>query len=301
MKIIWYSVSRIIVFTVMIAGNLYASETESSMTADQALAFLKDGNDRFINGKSQHPNQDSARRIETVTNGQHPFASILGCADSRVPLEVIFDRGIGDIFNVRVAGNVADIDEIGSLEYGAGHLKTPLIVVLGHSKCGAVTAVVKKDHVGPNIAKLVDNIIPAVAKAQQKNPSADVNTQIIEAITANVWQSIEDIVKHSPEIYELVETGKVKVVGALYDIETGKVTWLGTHPELIKIMVEVKLAEAKERRAPLKTVVANGSAGHEGAQSAEKKETGYKPAEPKKTTPEVLSKNSKENKKLKHD
>ena len=230
-----------------------ASDTPSVPSTDEVLKILTEGNIRFVSGKSLHSRQDSTRRVETVANGQHPLVSILGCSDSRVPLEAIFDQGIGDIFNVRVAGNVADIDEIGSLEYGAGHLGTPLIVVLGHSKCGAVTAVVKKDKVGENIAKLVDNIVPAVAKAQQKNPSADVNVQISEAITANVWQSIEDIIKHSPEIYELLENGKVKIVGALYDLESGKVTWLGPHPELIKIMVAVKVEEEKASKPARKT------------------------------------------------
>jgi carbonic anhydrase len=227
---------------------LASAATTAPVTADDALKMLQDGNARYVAGKSLHLREDQARRTETATGGQHPFVSILGCADSREPLEVVFDQGIGDIFNVRVAGNVADIDEIGTLEYGAGHVGTPLIVVLGHTKCGAVTAVVKKDHVTENIAKLVDNITPAVLKAQMANPGAEVNALINESITANVWQAIEDMIKGSPEIYELVETGKVKIVGAVYDIESGNVTWLGSHPELIKIMVAVKLEEEKAKK-----------------------------------------------------
>jgi carbonic anhydrase len=238
-------------FSIMVAFLIQpsmASGNASTVTADDALKMLQDGNARYVAGKSLHLREDQARRTETATAGQHPFVSILGCADSREPLEIVFDQGIGDIFNVRIAGNVADIDEIGTLEYGAGHVGTPLIVVLGHTKCGAVTAVVKKDHVTENIARLVDNITPAVLKAQMNNPGAELNVLINESITANVWQAIEDMIKGSPEIYEMVETGKVKIVGAVYDIESGNVTWLGSHPELIKIMVAVKLEETREKK-----------------------------------------------------
>jgi carbonic anhydrase len=156
---------------------------------------------------------------------------VLGCADSRVPPEILFDQGIGDIFTVRVAGNVADVDEIGTLEYGAGHLGIPLIVVLGHTKCGAVTAVVKKDHVSHNIIELVDNIIPAVNRVQKADPSASIDDQVKKSITTNIWQAIEDILKHSEEIAELVKVRKVKIVGALYDIKSGKVLMMGEHPD----------------------------------------------------------------------
>src|SRR5688572_3946938 len=110
---------------------------------DASLMLLKEGNARYASGKSQHPHLDAERRSSTVSQGQEPFATILACSDSRDPVELIFDRGVGDLFVVRVAGNVAGISELASVEYGVGHLNTPLLIVMGHTKCGAVTAVVK--------------------------------------------------------------------------------------------------------------------------------------------------------------
>ncbi|MEI6128068.1 MAG: carbonic anhydrase, partial [Pseudomonadota bacterium] len=147
-----------------------------------------------------------------------------------------FDQGIGDVFVIRVAGNVADTDEIGTIEYGVGHLKTPLLIVLGHSKCGAVTAVATGAEVHGSIPKLVDNIIPAVKKAKEKAPDAKGDMLVKEAITMNVWQAIEDTFKGSEEVRHLVNSGNLKVVGALYDIETGKVTWMGSHPRQVDLV-----------------------------------------------------------------
>lgn len=196
---------------------------------NQVLAKLLKGNERFVDGFSVFPHHDQATRTKTATEGQKPIVSILGCSDSRVPLEEIFDMGIGDLFVIRVAGNIADPSEIGSIEYGVGHLGTPLIMVLGHTKCGAVTAVVNGDKIGGNILSLIDNILPAVqsAKTNFKNSSSD--EILYQAIKANIWQSIEDILTRSSEIRKLVKEGKVKVVGAIYDIESGKVTSLGVH------------------------------------------------------------------------
>jgi carbonic anhydrase len=218
-----------------------------SVTPDDALKSLIDGNARYVSKKAAHAHQDSSRRVETFTDGQHPIVSVLGCADSRVPPEILFDQGIGDIFTVRVAGNVADVDEIGTLEYGAGHLGIPLIVVLGHTKCGAVTAVVKKEQVSENIGKLVDNIVPAVNVVLKANPTASIDDQVKKSITANVKQSIEDILKNSKEIAEFVEAGKVKIVGALYDIESGKVQIMGTHPDQQKILSSLKREEVHQQ------------------------------------------------------
>ena len=138
----------------------------SGLTPEQALKKLKDGNARYVSGSRQYPNLNQPRRDLTSTKGQHPFATIIGCSDSRVPIEHVFDAGIGDIFPVRVAGNVCDIDEVGSIEYGVEHLNTPIFVVLGHTSCGAVTAVARGDEVHGSIPQLVDNIIPAVEDAK---------------------------------------------------------------------------------------------------------------------------------------
>jgi carbonic anhydrase len=146
-----------------------------------------------------------------------------------VPPEVIFDVGVGDLFVIRVAGNIADRSEIASLEYGAGHLGTPLLMVIGHTKCGAVTAVVRGDKVGGNIVSLIDNIKPAVQSTRTQYKDASEDELIFNSVKANVWQSVEDILKYSREIRSLVKEGKIKVIGALYDIETGKITSLGVH------------------------------------------------------------------------
>lgn len=207
--------------------------TAGGPSPDQALALLKEGNAHYVSGKLSSPNISQARRDETK-GGQHPFASILGCSDSRAPIELVFDRGIGDLFVIRVAGNVSDTDEIGTVEYGAGHLGTPLIVVLGHKKCGAVTAVVKGDKVGGSIPQLVDNIIPAAKRAKDKRLEGD--DLINRAITENVLQSMADMLARSEEIRHLVASGKVKVVGAVYDIADGKVEWIGEHPEQAKLL-----------------------------------------------------------------
>src|SRR5262245_28073525 len=133
---------------------LFGTDAGSGVGPEAALKMLQEGNARFVAGKARHPHEDQGRRNETAS-GQHPFASILSCSDSRDPVEVTFDEGVGDLFVVRVAGNVADTDEIASLEYGAEHLGTQLIAVLGHTKCGAVTAVVNEDKLGGSLPQLV--------------------------------------------------------------------------------------------------------------------------------------------------
>ncbi len=195
-----------------------------SVTPDQAMQWLKEGNQRFLNGTPERPNLTPQRIAETFHHGQHPFATIISCSDSRVPVEHIFDRGIGDLFVIRVAGNVADTDEIGTTEYGAGHLLTPLILVLGHTRCGAVTAVVKGDKVGGSIPKLVDNIIPAVNRSKTKGLAGD--SLISDAIRENIHQSIHDLSVNSEELKHLLHEGKVKIAGAIYHVEDGTIEWL---------------------------------------------------------------------------
>ena len=191
---------------------------------------MKDGNTRFATGKSTYPDLSLDRRKETADKGQHPLAVIVGCSDSRAPVEVIFDWGIGDLFVVRVAGNVCDTDEIASIEYAAGHLKTPLIVILGHTKCGAVTAVATHAEVGGNIPKLVDNIQPAVDRVKKNQPNLSGDALIEASIKANIWQSIQDLLTRSEEVRKLINEGKLKVIGGMYHLDDGTVEWLGSHP-----------------------------------------------------------------------
>lgn len=219
------------------ASIAWASGTPASiLSPDQALERLMRGNERFVTGKPIHPNQDAFRRSSTGKEGQRPYATILGCSDSREPVELIFDAGVGDLFVVRVAGNTTYADQAGTIEYGAEHLGVPLLVVLGHTKCGAVSAVINGDHVGGNIPALVANIIPAANKAKADNPSLAGAELIDKAIVANTWQSIEDLFKQSPEVRGLVQSGKMKVVGGVYDLEHGTVNWMGEHPKQAELL-----------------------------------------------------------------
>ncbi len=204
---------------------------EATVAPDVALKALTDGNARYISSTATDAHRDQNRRCETVTGGQHPIAAILSCADSRAPVELIFDQGIGDLFVIRVAGNIADTNEIGSLEYGVGHLGVGLIVVLGHTSCGAVTAVVEKGTAHGNVAALLAHITPAADKARAQQPDAKPAALLNAAIRLNVWQSIEDICGKSPEIRAAVKSGKLKIVGGVYDLHSGTVQILGPHPQ----------------------------------------------------------------------
>ena len=215
-----------------VLATIASSAASVTPTPQEALAQLQAGQARFLAGTPAHPHQDSARREEIAT-GQMPFATVLTCSDSRVSPEILFDQGLGDLFVVRVAGNVSDTDEVGSMEYGAGHLHTPLLVVLGHSGCGAVKAVLDQAQVHGSIPELVDNIAPAVAQARAAAPGA---TLFAEAVKLNVWQSIADLLQRSAEIRELVHTGQLQVVGAVYDLPTGAVQWHGEHPEQARLL-----------------------------------------------------------------
>ncbi|HEY9609211.1 carbonic anhydrase [Allocoleopsis sp.] len=190
---------------------------KDDMTPEQALQSLMDGNQRFVKGKRENPHQNMSRMTE-VAKGQKPFASILGCADSRVPSEIIFDQGFGDLFVCRVAGNIATKEEIGSLEFGTLVLGTKVIMVLGHERCGAVDATIKGAQVPGQIASLIDAIKPAVEKSANQR-----GDKLENAIKSNVLYQIEKL-KTSPVISQLITEGKLKVVGGYYDLDTGTVT-----------------------------------------------------------------------------
>ena len=222
----------LIVVSVM-AG--YSNETAPAVNPNEGLQRLKDGNQRFTQEKRTYPHQDM-NRLREITPGQTPFATVLTCSDSRVAPELIFDQGLGDLFIIRVAGNVCDDDETGSIEYGTEHLGTPLLVVLGHTSCGAVTAVVKKAELSGSIPTLVNNILPAVQAAQTKNPDLQSDALLTEAIKLNVWQSIDDLFRKSPIIRELVKSGKLRVTGAIYHLDNGSIEWLGEHPQKDKLL-----------------------------------------------------------------
>jgi len=212
----------------LLSFSLYAKPTP-----DACVNLLKQGNARFVSGKSQHPHTtaDRLRQAGKENQGDHAYATVITCSDSRVPVERVFDAGVMDIFVIRVAGNVCNTDEVGSIEYGISHVKTPVLVVLGHTQCGAVTAVThalngKGHDLERNIPPLVAPIQPAVQRAMTKNPHLTGDQVIPVAIEENVWQGIEDVFTKSPAARRLVAEGKIKVLGAIYDVGTGRVKWL---------------------------------------------------------------------------
>jgi carbonic anhydrase len=189
-------------------------------TSDQALAMLMEGNKRFVDTQATHPRQDAEYRIG-LGKGQAPFAAILACADSRVPPEVLFDEGLGDLFVVRVAGNIINDQLLGSLEYAAAHLNTPLIMVMGHTSCGAIGAVASGAELEGHIASLAPAIQPAVDKVRDMDGNLTDNAaKEVARMTA------EQLRTSMPILAELVNDGKVKVVAAFYDLESGVVELL---------------------------------------------------------------------------
>lgn len=227
----------VLLFCLIVTPALgWASAPEHPVSPELGLEMLIEGNQRFATGQPEYPNASPARRTLTTTNGQSPFATIIACSDSRVPVEILFDQGIGDLFVIKVAGNVADVDELGSMEYGVDHLGTPVLMVLGHTNCGAVTAVTTGAEVHGSIPQLVDNILPAVERAKKKAPEAETTELISMAITENVWEAIASILTNSHAIAERAAEGKLVVIGAVYDILSGKVELLGTHPEQASLL-----------------------------------------------------------------
>lgn len=218
---------------IFVSASWASGQKASKPSPDEVMNMLIEGNQRFYNGKATYPHTDGARLKQAgkENQGDHAYATVITCSDSRVPVELIFDAGVMDIFVIRVAGNVCDTDEIGSIEYGAAHVNTPIVLVLGHTQCGAVTAVTQEvqghgHKLERNIPPLVDNIVPAVKKAMDLHKDLEGDAVIPFAIEENVWRGIEDLFMQSPAVRNLTKEGKVKVVGAIYDVGSGKVDWL---------------------------------------------------------------------------
>jgi len=188
------------------------------MTKQEIIKRLKTGNENFVNDILKSKNQDSSRRI-TQTNGQAPFAIVLSCADSRVVPELAFDTGIGELFVVRVAGNVANTSSIASMEYAVAHLGTEIIVVLGHQSCGAVTAAVSGGDNGHNLNHLLAHITPAILASGE-------GAEVDAVIRKNALLTVEELTNRSAIISEAVKSGQVKIVPAYYHLDSGKVEFL---------------------------------------------------------------------------
>lgn len=183
---------------------------------EEANSLLVEGNERFVHNASKRPHQSTKRVAETAA-AQHPFVTVLSCSDSRVPPELLFDQGFGDVVSVRVAGNVANSDAVASVEYGVDRLGTPLLVVMGHTKCGVVSAAA---------------------------PHAE---SVPEASKANVFASMATVLRESDAVRERVDSGKTRMIGAVYDITTGTVTWLGPHPEQTALVAKGKESAPAEK------------------------------------------------------
>lgn len=197
---------------------------------EAALEKLMAGNERYISGDTVHDIDESVRRV-ALAEEQKPYAAILGCADSRVPPEVVFDQGLGDLFVVRIAGNTArDPVVVGSVEYAAEHLGSILVIVLGHQGCGAVKAAVatvtEGAHQEGDIQNFVDPIVPVVKQAERQSPDASKDALTEDSIRANVQRSVDDLSHREPLLEHLVDEGKLKIVGAEYQLQSGKVDLL---------------------------------------------------------------------------
>jgi carbonic anhydrase len=197
----------------------------TSYTADQALQRLKDGNTRFVNGQARFPTVQKDVLAE-LAKDQHPYATILGCSDSRVPPELVFDAGFGELFVIRVAGNVLGTSIFGTLQYAGVHLHTPLFVVLGHEGCGAVKAAIGEKFHGEQhhsrIAVLLENIIPALDGLDPSMPSTAL---LGAAVEANVRRTVRQLLD-SPEGRARIAEGRLKLVGAVYELTSGVVRFL---------------------------------------------------------------------------
>jgi carbonic anhydrase len=190
-----------------------------SLTAEQAFQRLKDGNERFAADRRENKDAGPDRRKE-LTAGQHPFAIVLSCSDSRVPPEIVFDQGLGNLFVVRVAGNVSEPFALGSIDYAVEHLHVPLIVVLGHEKCGAVAAALAENKPEGNLGKLIAEVRVA------ENLSANKDKALTDSVENNARFQAKMLTERSEVVREHVEQKKLQVVAGVYDLATGKVRWL---------------------------------------------------------------------------
>lgn len=202
----------------------HSKETQSSLSPQMALQILKEGNQRFINNLKA--NRNLLQQVNETATGQFPFATVLSCIDSRTSAELIFDQGLGDIFSIRIAGNILNEDILGSMEFATKVVGTKLILVLGHTKCGAIVGACNHVEMG-NLTTLLNKIQPAIFNEKETKENRDgSNTHFVNNVTEiNVHLTIERIRRESPIIAELEEQGHIKIVGGLYDVENGAVVF----------------------------------------------------------------------------
>ncbi|MCE3294490.1 MAG: Carbonic anhydrase [Crocinitomicaceae bacterium] len=204
--------------------HTHSKETQSSLTPAAALRILKEGNQRFIHNLKA--NRNLLQQVNETSSGQFPFATILSCIDSRTSAELIFDQGLGDIFSIRIAGNILNEDILGSMEFATKIAGSKIIVVLGHTKCGAIIGACNHVEMG-NLTTLLNKIQPAVVSEKETTTNrTGSNSGFVNNVTEiNVHLTIERIKKESAVIAELEQAGSIKIIGGIYDVETGEVTF----------------------------------------------------------------------------
>ena len=203
----------------------HSKETQAQLNPDLALEILKEGNDRFV--KNLKANRNLLQQVNDTAEGQFPFATILSCIDSRTSAELIFDQGLGDVFSIRIAGNILNEDILGSMEFATKVVGTKIIIVLGHTKCGAIVGACNNVELG-NLTALLNKVKPAIAieKETTENRTGS-NVRFVDNVTTNnVIHTIERIRRESPIILDLENTGAIKIVGAIYNVDTGRVNFL---------------------------------------------------------------------------
>jgi carbonic anhydrase len=207
------------------AGGRPARASRRPQTAAEALDELRRGNQRFLAGRPRHPDEDEAWRDKLV-EGQHPFVTLLGCSDSRIPPELLFDQGFGDMFVIRVAGNVLDPFIEGSIEYGVHHLHTPLLLVLGHEDCGAVKAALASAQERAQEPREIQKLVEALEPSFRALTGADNPTALVHAaVEANVQRAVEEL-RRLPALEESLREGKLLIIGGVYELATGRVNLL---------------------------------------------------------------------------
>ncbi|MBA3674579.1 MAG: carbonic anhydrase [Chitinophagaceae bacterium] len=202
----------------------HTKETQESLTPEHALDILKEGNERFVNNIKAHRNL--LQQVNETSAGQFPFAAILSCIDSRTSAELIFDQGLGDILSIRIAGNILNDDILGSMELACKIAGSKLIVVLGHTKCGAIEGACKNIVLG-NLTALLNKIKPAIEQETETKTKRNINNQtFLKNVTVNnVFITVEKIKEQSSILYEMEQSRKIKIIGGLHDIDTGQVTF----------------------------------------------------------------------------
>ena len=212
-------------------------ESQTTITPSEALQYLKDGNMRFINNLKY--NRNLLQQVNETREGQWPFAVVLSCIDSRTSAELIFDQGLGDIFSIRIAGNILNEDILGSMEFACQIAGSKLIVVLGHSKCGAVKGACANVEMG-NLTGLLDKIQPAIERASKNSVNLKGSPEFVEDVAKeNVMYHVNEIINQSPILSEMIDEGKIGIAAAMYSVESGTVDFIYEN-----VIVKTKLASA---------------------------------------------------------